>query len=426
MRCASRNVGIWLAGGGDAESTEGSNVDGYMLLTFVVMAWYALSRHWAQTKVILTQNKSVVALFIFMAISITWSEIPFDSTKRWIRASGDLAMALILATQPDPFAALKLIFRRAFILLIPLSIILSKFFPNLGRAQEKNWSANTWIGVATHKNTLGMLVFMSAFYFLVQLISAKRKSGRSWVYTLLDDPIDVLYLLLSLYLLTGGGAESNSVSSTSLLLFLLSSASFIGFGWFRKRPKAIRSMLILTAVFLIITQALLSLFDSSIRAVVASSQGKDPTLAERTILWDALLKEGADKSLLGAGFGGFWSERMSNHMQTIFSWGPGQSHNGYIETYLNIGIVGLSLLILTALNGLRSALRRCTEYFDHGVWCLILLICALIHNYSEAGFPRPTHVVWFVFLVVVLNTQSNALPPSSEGTEGSPHPQSIA
>jgi O-antigen ligase len=142
--------------------------------------------------------------------------------------------------------------------------------------------------------------------------------------------------------------------------------------------------------------------DSNLRTVVAETQGKDATLAGRTDLWEAVLKEGDAHPLLGAGYGGFWSERMVDHMHDIFSWGPGQSHNGYIETYLNLGLVGLALLIASAFKGLRSALRHCCSDFDHGVWRLILLLCTLIHNYSEAGFPRPTHVVWFVFLTVLV------------------------
>jgi hypothetical protein len=34
------------------------------------------------------------------------------------------------------------------------------------------------------------------------------------------------------------------------------------------------------------------------------------------------------------------------------------------------------------------------------------LLITLFHNYSEAGFPRPTHLVWFVFLLVVINLKS--------------------
>ena len=34
---------------------------------------------------------------------------------------------------------------------------------------------------------------------------------------------------------------------------------------------------------------------------------------------------------------------------------------------------------------------------------LVLLLGALLQNFTEAGFPRPTQLVWFTFLLVVLD-----------------------
>ena len=52
-------------------------------------------------------------------------------------------------------------------LLIPLSIVLTKYFPELGK-QYDTWSGmGYYIGVATSKNMLGALCLVSAVFFLL-------------------------------------------------------------------------------------------------------------------------------------------------------------------------------------------------------------------------------------------------------------------
>ena len=107
--------------------------------------------------------------------------------------------------------------------------------------------------------------------------------------------------------------------------------------------------------------------------------------------------------LLGTGYGGFWTHENCAELKQRHFWGPHQAHNGYIEIWLQLGLVGLLLFALVvgqALHGVASLFR---QDFEQGRFCLVVLLITLLHNYSEAGFPRPTHLVWFVFLLVVIN-----------------------
>jgi O-antigen ligase len=108
--------------------------------------------------------------------------------------------------------------------------------------------------------------------------------------------------------------------------------------------------------------------------------------------------------LLGAGYGAFWNRRVLAIMRERFSWGPGQSHNGYIEVYAQLGLVGLSIFGVVVLSSVRHAVRLCFKNFELGRWRIVLLICVLFQNLAEAGFPRPTHLMWFTFLIVAVNS----------------------
>ena len=46
---------------------------------------------------------------------------------------GDLAMVLVVLTDPDPKLAFKRLLTRAGFLLVPLSVLLIKYYPELGK-----------------------------------------------------------------------------------------------------------------------------------------------------------------------------------------------------------------------------------------------------------------------------------------------------
>jgi exopolysaccharide production protein ExoQ len=71
---------------------------------------------------------------------------------------------------------------------------------------------------------------------------------------------------------------------------------------------------------------------------------RDPTLTGRVFIWQqaAALQP---NPILGAGFESFWLGERLQKMWAIHWWHPNEAHNGYIETYLNLGIVGCVLLL---------------------------------------------------------------------------------
>ncbi len=80
---------------------------------------------------------------------------------------------------------------------------------------------------------------------------------------------------------------------------------------------------------------------------------------------------------------------------------PTECHNGYIEIFTQLGVVGLALFLPVIISGLIKTWRLMRADFEAGRLCVTLLIVMLIHNYSESGFPRATYLTWFVFLVAM-------------------------
>jgi exopolysaccharide production protein ExoQ len=400
MRCASRGLDSWISSGGSLE--EGANVDQSFLLVMTTIGFVVVGRRWSRVRAVLRHNLPVVVFFVYIALSVTWSEIEFDSAKRLFRTLGDLTMVLIILTETDPLEASLTVLRRTALLLIPFSVLLAKYYGELGRMREKNWAPDSWIGVTTHKNCLGQLCFLAAIVFFIEIIRTMRRRKLSIWQVPVKLPLETIYFVMTLFLLNGGGRER---SSTSVIAFAGGIGSFCLLEKLRSCPRAIsRVFLTLVCVLGLLSVTASFLVNKSLSDIVAESQGKDGTLTGRTDLWTDILAV-ANRPIFGAGYMSFWTPSMMAYFKSIRreSWGPQQAHNGYLETYIQLGWVGVILLVLLIVHGLSRSSRSLFQDFDYGRFRLILLLVTLLQNYTEAGFPRPTNLLWFTFLLVTLD-----------------------
>ena len=168
--CGSRPVITWLKPDPNLaviESVEaGSSLDRLVLSILIILALLILFMRKIEWSRVLKDNFWLVLLFLYMGSSILWSDFPFVSFKRWIRTSAAILMALVVLSEQAPLQALESIFRRSAYVLIPFSLILIKYFPSLGVAYGHWDGQQMWTGVTTHKNSLGQLCAISAFFLI--------------------------------------------------------------------------------------------------------------------------------------------------------------------------------------------------------------------------------------------------------------------
>ncbi len=82
-------------------------------------------------------------------------------------------------------------------------------------------------------------------------------------------------------------------------------------------------------------------------SILTSLVGKDATLTGRVDLWALVLPYGDRRPLLGYGYGAFWiaDNPMTQEIWRILnSYQPPHAHNGWIETYLELGLVGCAVV----------------------------------------------------------------------------------
>jgi len=129
--------------------------------------------------------------------------------------------------------------------------------------------------------------------------------------------------------------------------------------------------------------------------------GKDPTLTDRTVLWHDLLQVEINP-IFGAGFESFWLGDRFREFAASRWWAPNQAHNGYLETYLNLGLVGLFLLIAVLVATFWKGRRELFRNFEFGRFRLGFLLAVVAYNWTEAAFKNISPI-WFVFYLIALD-----------------------
>jgi exopolysaccharide production protein ExoQ len=396
----SRAVSIWL-GLAPASATSvqaDSPVDGLVYLALLVAGLAVLVRRRRKALAALNGSWPIVSYWLFCLISVTWSDFPDIAFKRWIKSVGDLVMVLIIVTDTDPKMAFNRVLSRVGFVLLPASVLLIKYFPDLGRGFSP-WDGTPWnTGVTTNKNTLGVIVLVLALGTLWNVLTLLRSKSQ---------PSRGRHLLAQTTALTFGIVLLGMANSaTSLTCFVLGAILMIGTSLpaISNRPRAVHAF-VLTMV---LTGCFAMLFGAG--AGVVHAMGRKTDLTGRAEIWDVLIPM-APNPIIGAGFESFWLGPRLDRVRSAFLGNPlNEAHNGYLEVYLNLGVIGVSLIAWILVSGYRRAAATFRRDPPFGSLLLAYVAAAALYGVTEAGF-RLLSPMW-IFLLFAAIAASHRLSSS--------------
>lgn len=394
---ASKPLGIWFRSR-NANPEAGSPIDRVFLTILMLAALIVLFRRGFDWAGAMRGNVWLMALIVFMLISIVWSDIPGISFKRWIREFQAVLMAFVVLSEPSPRRAMESILRRTIYVLIPFSLVLIKYFPIYG-VEYGRWSgAQMWIGVALQKNGLARLCIIAGVFLIWSLF--RRWTGDSasvWKY---QTHAEIFILLLTLYLL-GGPSHSLFYSATATYAFAI---GLIVCGWIYFKMKSGKimgsgSLMAITSFIIVFGIVTVFIGGSSIK-FFASSAGRDATLTGRTQVWASLLPVAMQSPLIGKGFGGFWTPGTRDLYRIS------EAHSGYLELLLGLGFIGILLVSIFLLSSCRKAHQELSSDFYWGLLWISYIVVSVVHNIGESSIDTFTsHLTAVVLFFTVSSTK---------------------
>lgn len=400
----TRFVSQWInIGASGSDGSEGSPIDALYFLALIIAGMRILALRRVIIGDILRNNPWLAAFFIYSFFAILWSDFPFIAFKRYIKIFGHPVMALIILSDPDPANALRTVMKRCAYIIMPLSVLLIKYYPLYGRGFDL-WSGQGHNnGAMLTKSELGTGCMLFGVFFFWNLLMARRIE---------DSSARREEILLSVgFLCIIGWLLHMAHSSTSLVTFVIGvgTTSMLGLRIISKRFLG-------TYVIVAILVAIAAEWGFDMYENVVEMLGEDVTLTDRTFIWkDCLALVG--HPIIGEGFESFWLGSRLDVLWEKWWWRPNTSHNGYIEIYLNEGIIGVFILAALIISTFRKISVELLRDFDFARLQLGFLFAIIFYNYTEATF-KGVSIVWTIFHIIAIayprSTQAQPILPQAQ------------
>jgi O-antigen ligase len=405
----SRPLGQWLTlcglGPAGNQETDGSPVDAIVLLALNLAGIYVLSRRRVMLGEIIRNNRLLTVFIVYCFLSVFWSDFPFVACKRLIKEIGMPVMALVVLSEPDRDEALWTIMKRSAFVLLPVSILFCKYYPKLGRSASEWGTENAYTGITQTKNIMGCICFILGLVFVWHWFKIwkmeKNKARR-------DELVWTgffLWMIAYLFLKSKSATALGVFVLGLLIMYLLSRP------WVNKNRIGSYAMGALAA-------AVFFEFTFGISGFVFGLIGRNSTFTGRVEIWKLVLRMNSNP-ILGTGFESFWLGDRLKRMWDIYWWHPNQAHNGYIETYLDLGLVGLFLLLGVLLAVFFKCKRDLLRNSEVGGLQLACLAAIVFYNWTESAF-KGLHPVFLLFFIIALDYPGPPTDSASELGEAAP------
>jgi exopolysaccharide production protein ExoQ len=353
-------------------------VTNYLITTALIFL------RWQRTLFFATQSLPFIGFMLLVPVSFAWSALPESTLTASIGMFGTTLFGLYIASRFTLEEQLDLI-AWAFGVAIVLSLIFVIALPKYGVMDAVHQGAIR--GVFTHKNGLGKYMVLATSVFLLLTFKSHQKKIILW---------PCLAASFGLILASSStGALLNGVMLVSLVLALGSIM----------RLKTV--VLLPLLVFLVLLAWSVSVLAVDILTPILDFFGKDLTLTGRTDIWPAVISKIRERPLLGYGFSGFWyglGGESADVIRTV-RWDLNDSHNGFLELALQLGLLGLSLFFFLTWMTLLKSFAVARFYFSPGtLWPIVVILYAFLINFSESTLMSQNSFFWVLYSSVVFSS----------------------
>lgn len=344
-----------------------------LVMLLILLSW---------KKVLYTATKDIfILLLVGIAVaSIFWSAAPeftSDEVRALVRST---ALGVFIAARYSPTEQARIL-----ACCLGLAAILS-----LLSGLATSGAGQPWRGIFTYKNFLAAYMIVGAVIFI--LTSLNRNQKHYWI-GYFGACLTVLLLILS--------QSKTGYGVFCVLLCMLPIQKII------KQEYRLR-VVIFTLFFLLIGGSLILLI-ANLEFILVDAAGKDLEFNGRLPIWILLFEKISESPLLGYGYAGFWTSSESLFVLRN-TWASSaadagirfNSHNGYIEVALQLGLIGLSLYIfsfITTLLKIINLMLAKSKSLDC-FWMLLILIAIFCSNFADPVGAVNNTTMWSIFVSI--------------------------
>jgi O-antigen ligase len=136
--------------------------------------------------------------------------------------------------------------------------------------------------------------------------------------------------------------------------------------------------------------------------------GKDSTLSGRAQLWSLVMDAIWKRPIFGYGYEAFWQgfKGDSRGILEATGWLVPMAHNGYLDLWLSLGLVGMAAYSLLFFRAMRMALKH-LRYDRRAIaaWPVAYLCFFALHNTAESTLLTRTTFEFLIFVTVFVSLQ---------------------
>lgn len=361
-----------------ADEYSKSNLLNQLFWVFSCFVLLLLGMNKITYKYLLLNSPCLIVIFLALLSSL-WS-VDFDiSIRRGMMQLIIIISMIILGNEISNDRYIKILF-----LLLSLLAIL-ELIPLI---QFRSFFVDGFEGIHSHKNWLGASACI-ALLLTLEFESLKIKKSIKIFYS----SIWIVLLILSL-----------SKTSIFLCLFCFLFCKYLPLNYQTKIFNVTCLVLFLSTSILVFVNYVL--VDSYIVHFFSSMNPDFLTGRARIWVFVCSFVDEANK-FFGYGYGGFWGtpESPSTYFDEGYISTLTQSHNGYVDLYIQFGILYILLAFL-----FKFQINISLSSIIHGPrvgarFKMSILLLFILHNMTESTILRGYNVVWIMFLFVMI--QSN-------------------
>ena len=209
--------------------------------------------------------------------------------------------------------------------------------------------------------------------------------------------VTLVFLFFIVYLMKGPPGHA-SYSASSIVMFFVGVGAFYILNRLKDRLARLGRLVAYAFVGVGVLALVMNVLDISFMSIIAPALGRKANLTDRAdLIWAVLLPIAWRNPVLGGGFGSFWITPVPNLTLDV-----NEAHNGYLDVFLELGIVGLILLVPVFLMYFRKARNELAHDFNWAAFRLSYLVMFLVHNWTETTLLRNSELLWNLFVLFMV------------------------